>query len=305
MKGIILAGGSGTRLYPLTFAISKQLLPIYDKPMVYYPLSTLMLAGIRDILVISTIRDLPLLQQLLGDGSRFGISLSYQIQEHPNGLAEAFILGKQFIGKDSVCLILGDNLFFGTGLKEILHQASTIKQGASIFGYRVEDPERCGVVSFDKKTHKATHLEEKPKVAQSPWAVTGLYFYDNDVVAMAEGLKPSGRGELEITDINNLYLQQNRLEVMKLSRGFAWFDMGSHDSLHDASSFVRTIEQRQGVKIMCPEEIALELDYLTPDELLNHLCTFTKKPRNELSFFANGYYNYLMKRADEIADDRN
>ncbi|EJF91107.1 glucose-1-phosphate thymidylyltransferase RfbA [Bartonella tamiae] len=294
MKGIILAGGSGTRLYPATLGVSKQLMPIYDKPMIYYPLGVLMLAGIRDILVISTPRDLPLFQQLLGDGSAYGISLSYAEQAHPNGLAEAFIIGHDFIGNDSVALVLGDNIFFGHGLQKRLTDAQSSSQGATVFAYHVEDPERYGVVSFDKTTGLAQSLVEKPETPLSNWAVTGLYFYDNDVVHHAKNLKPSHRGELEITDINRMYLANNRLNVIRLGRGYAWLDTGTHDSLHDASSYVRAIEKRQGIKVMCPEEISFELGYLTADDVLKRAQSLGK----------TDYADYLKHRIAEITNDR-
>lgn len=267
MKGIILAGGNGTRLYPLTIAISKQILPVYDKPMVYYPLSVLMLAGIREILVISTARDLPSFQALLGDGSAFGLSLSYVEQAQPNGLAEAFILGRDFIGDDSVAMVLGDNIFFGHDLPAALHEAIARPSGATVFAYHVDDPGRYGVVEFDR-TGKATSIEEKPKAPKSNWAVTGLYFYDNDVVDIAASVRPSARGELEITAVNNAYLERGALHVCKLGRGYAWLDTGTCDSLHDASSFVRTIERRQGMLIACPEEIAMEQGWIDPHDVL-------------------------------------
>jgi glucose-1-phosphate thymidylyltransferase len=268
MKGIILAGGSGTRLYPLTIAVSKQLLPVYDKPMIFYPLSVLMLAGIREILVISTPHDLPLFQKLLGDGSDFGLNFSFAEQANPNGLAEAFIIGREFIGNDKIAMVLGDNIYFGEGLSELCQKAAQIDKGGSVFAYRVDDPQRYGVVEFDHETGKARSIEEKPSNPKSSWAVTGLYFYDNDVVDLAASLEPSARGELEITAINNAYLARDELSVQQLGRGFAWLDTGTHDSLQDASSFVRTIEKRQGIKIACPEEIGLEKGWLTGEIVL-------------------------------------
>ena len=265
MKGIVLAGGSGTRLYPLTLAISKQILPIFDKPMLYYPLSILMRAGIRDILIISTPRDLPVFEALLGDGGEFGVNFSYAVQAAPNGLAEAFIIGREFIGDDSVAMILGDNLYFGDGLTDLCRAAADRDDGATVFAYQVEDPQRYGVVSFDPCTGKAIHIVEKPEFPESDWAVTGLYFYDNDVVRIAAGITPSERGELEITAVNNAYLERGLLQVAQLGRGYAWLDTGTHESLHDAASFVRTIEHRQGMQIACLEEIGLEMGWLDPD----------------------------------------
>lgn len=268
MKGIILAGGSGTRLYPVTLSISKQLLPVYDKPMIYYPLGVLMLAGIRDILLISTPRDLPQFEALLGDGSDLGIRLSYAEQAQPNGLAEAFIIGRDFVGEDDVALILGDNLFYGAGLSELCREAAARKCGATVFAYHVEDPQRYGVVTFDSITGNASQIVEKPTNPDSPWAVTGLYFYDNTVLDLAASLTPSARGELEITDINRIYLERGDLHVAKLGRGFAWLDTGTHDSLHAASAFVQTIEQRQGVQVMCPEEIAFDAGFISASQLM-------------------------------------
>ncbi|MFN2379438.1 MAG: glucose-1-phosphate thymidylyltransferase RfbA [Bacteroidales bacterium] len=267
MKGIILAGGAGTRLHPATQAISKQILPVYDKPMIYYPLSILMLAGIRDILVISTPRDIKVFQELLGDGSRLGIKFSYLVQPKPEGLAQAFIIGEEFIGDDPVCMILGDNIFYGQGLGDVLLNAAKITEGACVFGYYVNDPERYGVVEFDSQG-KVVSIEEKPKKPRSNYALTGLYFYGNDVVKKAVSLKPSARGELEITDLNQLYLDENRLMVKVLGRGMAWLDTGTHDSLLQASNFIATLEQRQGLKASCVEEIAYKRGFITNKQLL-------------------------------------
>ncbi|MCO5059531.1 MAG: glucose-1-phosphate thymidylyltransferase RfbA [Rhizobiaceae bacterium] len=291
MKGIILAGGKGTRLLPLTLAVSKQLLPVYDKPMIYYPLSVHMLAGIRDILVISTPRDLPQFADLLGDGSAFGMNISYAEQAEPNGLAEAFLIGADFIGGDPVSLILGDNIYYGDGIGRLGRAATQKKTGATIFAYAVSDPQRYGVVNFDQETGIAQDIEEKPANPKSHWAVTGLYFYDNDVVTVARDLKPSPRGELEITDVNRAYLTRGDLEVVRLGRGYAWLDTGTHDSLHDAASFVRTIELRQGIKIACPEEIALEQGWLSPEDIERRAATLGD----------TDYAAYLRRRVSELS----
>jgi glucose-1-phosphate thymidylyltransferase len=289
VKGIVLAGGSGSRLYPATLAVSKQLLPVFDKPMVYYPLGVLMLAGIRDILVISTPEDLPRFAALLGDGSAYGIRLSYAEQEEPRGLAEAFIIGRDFVDDSSVALILGDNIFYGAGLVELVREAARSKSGATVFAYAVDDPERYGVVEFDAESGRALSIEEKPSEPKSSWAVTGLYFYDNAVLEIAASLTPSARGELEITDVNRAYLERMQLRVARLGRGFAWLDTGTHDSLYDASAFVRTVEKRQGLKVMCLEEIGLDLGYLTPADL--------RQRADELG--ATDYATYLRRRAGE------
>lgn len=266
MKGIILAGGSGTRLYPVTQVVCKQLLPVYDKPMIYYPLSTLMLAGIKDILIISTPEDTPVFKRVLGDGTKYGISLSYAVQDKPRGLADAFIVGADFIGKERVCLILGDNIFYGNGLSELLRDAVKYEDGATVFGYYVNDPERYGVVEFDDKG-KAVSIEEKPAKPRSNYAVVGLYFYNNDVVEIARNLKPSPRGEIEITDVNKEYLKRGKLNVQYMGRGYAWLDTGTHESMHEASTFVKIIEDRQSHKISCIEEIAYLMGYIDQAQL--------------------------------------
>ena len=279
MKGIILAGGRGTRLYPLKMVTSKQLLPVYDKPMIYYPLSTLMLAGIKDILIISTPRDTPRFEALLGDGSHFGINLTYKVQPSPDGLAQAFILGEEFIGDDACAMILGDNIFYGNGFSQILKDAAENSQKgrATVFGYHVEDPQRFGIVEFDKDG-KVISVEEKPENPKSNYAITGLYFYDKDVVEYAKQVKPSARGELEITTLNDIYLQKGRLDVKLLGRGFAWLDTGTMDSLVDAADFVRMVEKRQGIKISAPEEIAYKNGWITKEELLESAKKYGKSP---------------------------
>lgn len=288
MKGIILAGGAGTRLYPITRSISKQIIPVYDKPMIYYPLSVLMLAGIREVLIISTPTDIGLYENLFGDGSQLGMKISYKIQPSPDGLAQAFILGEEFIGDDNVCLILGDNIFYGYNFRSVLEEAAQLEDGSIVFGYYVNDPERYGVVEFND-SGKVISIEEKPEEPKSNYAVTGLYFYSNDVVEKAKNLKPSKRGELEITDLNRLYLEEDRLNVKLLGRGFAWLDTGTHDSLLQASNFIATIEQRQGLKVSCIEEIAYKKGFINKEQLLELARPLSK----------NQYGEYLINLAEK------
>lgn len=288
MKGIILAGGSGTRLYPVTRAISKQLIPVYDKPMIYYPLSSLMLAGIQDICIISTPKDTPRFEELFQDGHELGLNISYKVQEKPNGLAEAFLLAEDFIAGDSVCLILGDNIFYGGGLSKMLQEAAAKTVGATVFGYHVNDPERFGVVDFDEN-HHAISIVEKPEHPTSNYAVTGLYFYDNQVVDIAKNIEPSPRGELEITDINKAYLDKNQLDVELMGRGFAWLDTGTHDSLQEASSFIATVQKRQNLKVACLEEIAYRMNYIDKEQVIK-LAQPLKK---------NDYGQYLLRLVGE------
>lgn len=288
MKGIILAGGAGTRLYPVTQVTCKQLLPIYDKPLIYYPLSTLMLAGIREILIISTPSDLPRFESLFGNGSHLGLKFSYKVQNEPKGLADAFIIGEDFIGRDPVCLVLGDNIFYGHGLREILLRSSQIKKGATVFGYYVQNPSHYGVIEFDDKK-RAVSIEEKPKSPRSNYAVVGLYFYDNDVISIARSLKPSARGEIEVTDINKAYLDMKSLDVQILGRGFTWLDTGTHNSMADATMFIKAVEERQGLKIACIEEIAYEMGFIGADQLR----------RLAEPLLRSGYGEYLLRILNE------
>lgn len=292
MKGIVLAGGSGTRLHPMTQAVSKQMLPVYDKPMIYYPLSTLMLAGIQDVLIISTPRDVPLFQELLGDGSQWGMNITYTVQPSPDGLAQSFLLGEEFIGNDNVALILGDNIFYGHDLGGLLNSAAENETGASVFAYRVSDPERYGVVSFDAEG-RALNIEEKPEHPESHFAVTGLYFYDNDVIDIAREIKPSARGELEITDVNKVYLERGDLHVQRMSRGYAWLDTGTGDSLLEAGQFVETLERRQGLKIACPEEVSWRNGWISDEALLSLATPLSK----------NKYGQYLSGLVHETHDN--
>lgn len=291
MKGIVLAGGSGTRLFPTTLVTSKQLLPVFDKPTIYYPLSILMLAGIREILFISTPRDLPRIEELLGTGESLGLKLSYKVQEKPEGIAQAFLIGEEFIGDSSVCLILGDNIFYGQNISNLLQQAAQLEKGANVFAYHVNDPERYGIVTFNKEG-RAVEIEEKPKVPTSNWAVTGLYFYDNSVVDIVKNQKPSPRGELEITDVNKVYLQRNQLEVSKMGRGFAWLDTGTDETLLEASQFIHTLEKRQGLKVACLEEISYNMKYITAEQLKE---TVKNYPESGYGTYIKNFAATLMK----------